>query len=314
MVMTASGGTPQGALKPLRKKGEITLKTKQIITSAMAVALAMSPILPSFAAHAATTASVTVGQMETGLISLYNTLPTWPNYPEKPTYKFGIGLKYLVGGNSNASAAADPATAALLFGPANASAVVTANQIAGWIIRWAKVARNVNLTAWAAKSEFQLANLWGMFDGTGITKGNEPITAQQEKAILANMKRTFGEVGTVNPFKELTMQSEIQHLIKWENTVPVWPAGLEAYDPNSGTAFWKNPNMKIPESKWFGLAPIYGPNAIKGLQIESMYEPQLPVTAGVLAHWIISFEQSARAFPYLGAKRQVEGQAGFHTP
>jgi hypothetical protein len=136
--------------------------------------------------------------------------------------------------------------------------------------------------------------LWGIFAGTGVTKETDTITAKQEQTILANMKQAFGEIDTVNPFKIDTMQSEIQHLITWENTVPVWPAGLESYDPNSGTAFWKNPSMKIPESKWIGLAPVYGPNALKNLQIESAYEPQLPVTAGVLAHWIISFEKDAR--------------------
>ncbi len=266
---------------------------KKLITTAAAVALTLASMVPALAAQT-TSQAVTVEQAETDLLKLYNQLPTWPNYPEKSMYGFGIGLKYLVGGNSNASAAADPATAALLFGSNKSSAVVTANQVAGWIIRWAKTARNVNLTAWAAKSEYQLVQLWGMFAGTGIVKGTDRITAKQEKEILANMKQAFGEVGTVNPFKKLTMQSEIEHLIKWENTVPVWPAGLETYDPNSGTAYWKNPNMKIPQSKWFGLAPIYGPNAIKDLQIESAYEPQLPVTAGVLAHWIISFEKDAR--------------------
>lgn len=269
---------------------------KSIITTALAATMALTPMLPSLAAHAATnsTTHITVSQMETELINLYNTLPTWPHYPLKPTNGFGIGLKYLVGGNSNASAAADPATVAMLFpSSTNNNAAVTANQVAGWIIRWATAARNVNLTAWAAKSEFQLVQLWGIFAGSGVTKGTDTITAKQEQTILANMKQAFGEVDTVNPFKIDTMQSEIQQLIKWENTVPVWPAGLETYDPNSGTAFWKNPSMKIPESKWFGLAPVYGPN-VKGLQIESAYEPQLPMTAGVLAHWIISFEKDAR--------------------
>ena len=264
------------------------------ILSIISLSLITTALMPQLSFAKTTSQSnkfVTTFEAKKQLLDLYNSLPTWPNWPQKAPYGIGIGLKFLLGGSSNQNLAASPATSVFLFGKQQQNIKLTANQLARWLVGWAAQARNVPIGAWESSDAFTLLKTWGFWNGTAIKKSTDYVASSDFLRLETDMRRAFGQIDTISLKNTVTMQYALEYLYQAEKKIPIWPHGLAMYT-NQG-AIWRTPQDKLPQANWYGLVNALGLPK-QTFVTSNIYATQLPTTALMIADWIVNFEVNAR--------------------
>jgi hypothetical protein len=174
---------------------------KKLITTAAAVALTLSSMVPALAAQTTNNADPTAAQVDAGLLKVYPTQQVWPaglntglgwsfGYTQVPNSQW-YGLSTVFPGKP----ASDYAK---LLGMTNVpqNQPITAGTLGQWLFTWEKIARLPHsewnlLKNQPSQDPYTLMKDYSMFYGTDFTGPNSVVTAHDLQMVEQNIKDVY---------------------------------------------------------------------------------------------------------------------------